>query len=351
MCWSRNPWDWGSKVSPCPGAGGRPGLNSGYLAVNPGSCCGSHRLPQGLEPWGLRPGSPGALLHGQEGASRTQIPRHHPDLLMWAEPRRLHVDDLLLGESGTHFLWVMPVRPCQDSYLAPEHSRSLTRSMPSPWLTPDGMGEWLQLHSLYWKFQLLWGQLCPLPGRNQLKQQTCLFLPLNRKCVPYGRGQGTKDTFGASAGSAAIHSLHPRLCVVGPYTCTPPHTSRGRGPGNWQYILIGSFVFWNPWPCHLSLTPTQSVLACLTWTKSARGDWHLSRSSACWRDDAQSSPLLSSLSISPGTTYVYTLAQNQGRCHITLAALKLVITPSGTSSSFTPPASRLCTELPLFLQW
>lgn len=204
----------------------------------------------------------------------------------------------------------------------PRAQRVLMRSMPSPWLAPDGMGEWLQLHSLYWKFQLPWGQLCPLPGHSQLKQQTCLFLPLNRKCVPCGRGQRTKDTFGASAGSPAIHSLHPRLCVVGPYTRTPPHTSRGRGPGNLQYILIGSFVFWNPWPCHLGLTPTQSVLACLTWTKSARGDWHLSRSSACWRDDAQSSPVLSLLSISPGTTYVYTLAQDQGRHHMTLAALE-----------------------------
>ena len=76
-------------------------------------------------------GSLGALLHGQEGASKTQIPRHHPDLLMWAEPRRLHVDDLLLGESGTHFLWVMPVRPCQDSYLAPEHSGSWWGACPA----------------------------------------------------------------------------------------------------------------------------------------------------------------------------------------------------------------------------
>ena len=222
--------DWGSKASPALGMEGGPaGLSSGCPAVNPGSSCGSHRLPQDPGPWGLRPGSLGALLHGQEGIYEAQVPRHQPDLLMWAEPRCLHVDDLLLGESGTHFLWVTPVRPCQDSYPAPEHSGSLLRTMPSPWLAADGVGEW--------------GQLCPLPGHNQLKQQACFFLPLNRKCVPCGPGQRTKDTSGASAGSPAIQSLHPGLCGR-----THTHTStynRGRGPGNGQYILILSFVFWN----------------------------------------------------------------------------------------------------------
>ena len=46
-----------------------------------------------------------------------------------------------------------------------------------------------------------------------------------------------------------------------------------------------------------------------------------------------------------------TLAWDQGRCHITLSVLKLVVTPTGISSSFTPPSSWSCTELPLFLHW
>lgn len=43
-------------------------------------------------------------MQHREGASKAQLPRHHPDLLTWAEPRHLHVNNMLLGESGTHKL-------------------------------------------------------------------------------------------------------------------------------------------------------------------------------------------------------------------------------------------------------
>ena len=126
------------------------------------------------------------------------------------------------------------------------------------------------------------------------------FFLWTENVFPLGEDKGQKIRPGPQWGHLLFRACIPGS--VGGYTRTHPYTTEAEGLGTDSIFWLVLLFFETSWPCHLSLTLTQSLLACLTWTEGARGDWHLFRSCVCWRDCAQSRPVPCLLSISPGTT-------------------------------------------------
>ena len=177
-----------------------------------------------------------------------------------------------------------------------DHAKTATRpqSTAGPCWGPCPAHGWLQMG---WAS----GDSCVhYQGTTNSNSGPASFFLWTENVFPVGQDKGQKIRPGPQRGHLLFRACIPGS--VGGHTRTPPHTTEAEGLGTdnifWSFLLF----FETSWPCHLSLTPPQSLLACLAWTEGARGDWHLFRSCVCWKDRAQSRPVPCLLSVSPGTT-------------------------------------------------
>ena len=115
--------------------------------------------------------------------------------------------------------FVVTVSPCQGS--------CQSRAFPGEECAQPTIGSRRgvpRLRSLYGKFHLLWGQLCPATRPRSLRQQTCPFLPLKRNSWQHSLGVRAREQK-VHSGPRLGHLLF-RACIPGSLCgSTPAHTS------------------------------------------------------------------------------------------------------------------------------